>query len=129
MVKGNHKGFREMFNDHLNEVRWKVENVFTDDGIFGVTDHKPIFENSTKTHCIGLYFDANTGTVGSLRLIKKVRQEARRLQAALACGRTATVEQSLRKYLEIVKENGIFSVSYKHKHGKRPWNQRDFSPL
>ena len=113
MLKGNHKGFREMLNDHLNEVRWKVENVFTDDGIFGVTDHKPIFESSTKTHCIGLYFDANTGTVGSLRLIKKVRQEARRLQAALACGRTATVEQPLRKYLEIVEENGIFSVSYK----------------
>lgn len=61
-----------MLNDHLNEVRWKVENVFTDDSIFGVTDHKPIFENSTKTHCIGLYLDANTGTVGSLRLIKKV---------------------------------------------------------
>lgn len=113
MLKSNHKGYREMLDAHLAEVRWQVENVFSDDGIFGVTDHKPIFENSSKESCIGLFFDANTGSMAALRLIKKVRQEARRLQASIAAGRTPSVVEPLKKYLEIAEEDGVRSVSYK----------------
>ena len=126
MLKSNHKGFREMIDAHLTEVRWQVENVFSDEGIFGVTDRKPIFESSTKESCIGLYFDANTGSIAALRLIKKVRQEARRLQAALAAGRSAVVTESLRKYLEITENDGKQILSYKMKAWQKAVDSKGF---
>ena len=81
-----------------------MENVFSDDGIFGVTDHKPIFENSSKESCIGLFFDANTGSMAALRLIKKVRQEARRLQASIAAGRTPPLRSRSRSTSKLPKK-------------------------
>ena len=126
MLKSNHKGFREMIDAHLTEVRRQVENVFSDDGIFGVTDRKQIFEDSTKESCIGLYFDANTGSIAALRLIKKVHQEACRLQAALAEGRSAVVTESLRKYLEITENDGERTISYKMKAWQKAVDSKGF---
>ena len=126
MLKSNHKGFREMIDSHLTDVRWQVENVFSDEGIFGVTDRKPIFESSTKENCIGLYFDANTGSIAALRLIKKVRQEARRLKAALAAGCSAVVAESLRKYIEISESNGERILTYKMKAWQKAIDSKGF---
>lgn len=126
MLKSNHKGFREMIDAHLTEVRWQVENVFSDEGIFGVTDRKPIFECSTKESCIGLYFDANTGSLAALRLIKKVRQEARRLQSALAAGSSAVVSEPLSKYLEITEKEGVRSLLYKTKAWQKAVDSKGF---
>lgn len=111
MLQNQHHGFREMVDTHQTEVRWRAENFFNDEAIFGLTDQYPIFDQSGKPSCIGLYFDISKEAIASLRLITQIRQEILRINESITHGRPVEVAEPLREYLEIKKGDSRSSVT------------------
>jgi len=115
MLKADSNGHQALMQLHASELaRRNVTQLIGDNGIYGITDHAKPFKNSLKDECIGLFFDSINAPKKALKLARKVIAYKRKLEEKIAEGETnLTVDDSFRKYLQIVETEDALRVEFK----------------
>ncbi|MEE3423547.1 MAG: hypothetical protein VZR11_12720, partial [Succinimonas sp.] len=61
---------------------WQPEFAVSDDGVFGITEETQLFKlHPETTGFVNLYYDGARGCHQSIKLIREIRQEKRRIEA------------------------------------------------
>lgn len=104
MLPGDTYAHTQMVKEHGEEIRWKSEHVLDDDALFGICDKVKLFAAHERMSSVCLLFDGGSGSQQSLRLIRKIQSEKRRLLKAISGGFRATADKALQKYLTVEGE-------------------------
>ncbi len=104
MLPSDTYGHVQMMKSYSETIRWKSEYIIENDALFGIADTQKLFGQHERKSCICLYFDGAGGSLKSVRLIRKIQTELRRLQKALAEGLKCTIDKKLQRYLTIEGE-------------------------
>ena len=113
MLPSDTNGHVMMQEEYGEKIRWKSEYVLNGDAIFGISGVQKLYGNHDRKSNICLYFDGGSGSLQSIRLIKKIQVAKRRAEKAIQSGKRASIEKKLRKYLDIEGEgSGRKVVSY-----------------
>lgn len=106
MLPGDTYGHQKMQEAYASEIRWDSQHIVSDDGIFGISDRTRLFGTHERISRISLFFDGASSSQQSVRLIKKVNSEKRRIEEAIALGKKAAVAKGCQKYLSIDSSTG-----------------------
>ena len=108
MMKSDDFGHQAMVKKHGETIPWQPEYAVSDDGIFGISEETQLFKDHPETTgFVNLYFDGDRGSSQSIKLIREIRQEKRRLEAELFAGNTASVPTGLENYIAIAQAGRI----------------------
>ena len=72
MLKSNTTTHTEMVKDNAEKIRWRVDKLVNEHGIFGITEEKKLFANHPEKAYTTLFYDGKNGGERSLTLINKV---------------------------------------------------------
>ena len=61
-----------MVKDNAEKIRWRVDKLVNEHGIFGITEEKKLFANHPEKAYTTLFYDGKNGGERSLTLINKV---------------------------------------------------------
>ena len=112
MLKSNTNGYREMMARHADDVRVRVSQAVSDDGIFGITDKVKVFGKSASESCVGLFFVWSRNCSRGIKLLGKVRKQRRELEAVIREGKKPVVPPELKKYFKVEENDGVYTVNY-----------------
>ena len=76
---------KQMMQDHADEIRWHSDYLL-DSGMFGTADTKQLFRTNERKSRTCLYFDGASGSEQSMKLIRKILSERRKILKAIAGG-------------------------------------------
>lgn len=60
MLKSNTSAHKEMLNENAEKIRWRVDKLVNEHGIFGVTEEKKLFANYPEKAYTTLFYDGKT---------------------------------------------------------------------
>lgn len=104
MLKSDCDGYAEMMKRHAATIRWKVDHIINDDGLFGLADTVKVFKNQKSESLIGLYFNGAVSSKGFHDLGRKVRAELKKLRLQLRKDpQKASVSDDMRPYVKLVQ--------------------------
>ncbi len=127
MLKSNTYAHEQMVAGHNEEIRWKVEYVINDRGLFGLTEKKRIFQRHPEEAIVGLFYDGINGSERSVRLIKKILAAKQQAGAAAKEGKKPSVPQKLAPYFEIRQtESKGWSVDYNYQAWQKALDSKGF---
>ena len=69
---------KQMMQDHADEIRWHSDYLL-DSGMFGTADTKQLFRTNERKSRTCLYFDGASGSEQSMKLIRKILSERRKI--------------------------------------------------
>lgn len=107
MLPSDTHGHQLMLDAFCEKIRWNTQYLVSDSGVFGIAEKMQLFRNNPRTSTISLFFDGISGSHQSVRLLKKVTEEKRRIENLLAQGKNATVGKQFNKYLRIEPEGNV----------------------
>ena len=100
MLPSDAYAHRQMMQEHADEIRWHSDYLL-DSAMFGTADTKQLFRTNDRKSRTCLYFDGASGSEQSMKLIRKILSERRKILKAIAGGNKASVSRDLQKYLSI----------------------------
>jgi len=107
MLKSNTRGHVDMVRKHAESIRWDGDHLVSLDGIFGISDHGPVFSDGGPMAYLNLFYSAQNGCERSLRLMEKVKKEIARLERLRDAGEgELEVAPSLDRYISMTVEDG-----------------------
>ena len=101
MLPSDTYGHVQMMKNYSETIRWKSEYIIENDALFGMADTHKLFGQHERKSNICLYFDGAGGSLKSVRLIRKIQTELRRIRKVLAEGLKCTIDKKLQRYLTI----------------------------
>ena len=104
MLPSTTYGHVQMLGQYKETIRWKSEHIIKDETLFGITDTKKLFGQHDRTSGICLYFDGAGGSLKSVRLIRKIQSELKKVNTAIACGTKFAIDKRLQRYLSVEGE-------------------------
>lgn len=69
MLKSNTTAHTEMVKDNAEKIRWRVDKLVNEHGIFGITEEKKLFANHPEKAYTTLFYDGKNGGERSLTLM------------------------------------------------------------
>ena len=131
MMHGDHFGHTAMVKKHGDTIPWQPEFAVSDDGVFGITEETQLFKlHPETTGFVNLYYDGARGCHQSIKLIREIRQEKRRIEALIAAGKTASVSNGMGKYVHIdTDDNGTRHVNFNYENWKLAMNGKGYFSL
>lgn len=108
MMKSDDFGHQAMVKKHGETITWQPEYAVSDDGVFGISEETQLFKDHPEsTGFVNLYFDGDRGSGQSIKLIREIRQEKRRLETELSAGKAVSVSTGLENYIAIAQAGRI----------------------
>ena len=129
MLKSDTYGHTRMLEEHSEDIRWKVPNVVSENGIFGIKSKGKVFCTHPEEAFLYLYYDGVNGSERSVALIRKVIRGADRMRKAIAAGEKPAVPKGLGTYLELRKEGGSYAVKYKYGAWQKAVDEKGFCSI
>ena len=129
MLKSDTYGHTRMLEEHSEDIRWKVSNVVSEDGIFGVKSKGKVFGNYPEEAFLYLYYDGVNGSERSVTLIRKVIRGADQMRKAIASGEKPSVPKGLGSYIELRKEDESYVVKYKYEAWQKAVDEKGFCSI
>ncbi len=126
MLKSDTYGHTQMLKEHAEDIRWKVSNVISENGIFGIKASSKIFGNHPEKAYMYLYYDGANGSERSITLIRKVMRGAEQIRKTVAFGEKPSVPKGLGAYLEVKKCGASYTVEYKQKAWQKAIDEKGF---
>mgnify|MGYP002621506078 CR=1 FL=1 len=124
MMHNNHRGHTEMIQEYGEKIKWEPEYVVSDDGVFGMVGKKQLFGTHPREGFVNLFFDGVRGTMQSIELSRKIRQEKYRIDKLLAEGRSAKSKEE--RYVEIIEKDGTRFAQYKFQNWRKDAHEKGF---
>ena len=129
MLKSDTYGHTKMLEEHSEDIRWKVSNVVSEDGIFGIRSKGKVFGSHSDEAFLYLYYDGVNGSGRSVTLIRKVIRGAEQMRKAIASGEKPAVPKGLGSYLELRKEGSSQVVHYKYEAWQKAVDEKGFCSI
>ena len=129
LLKSDTYGHTQMLGHYSEEIRWKVSNVVSEAGIFGMKSEGKVFGNHPEQAYLYLYYDGVNGTDRCVKLIQKVLRGADNMKKAIASGEKPSVPKGLGTYLELKKEGSRYVVRYKYDTWQKAIDEKGFYSL
>ena len=130
MMHKEYFGHTSMVQKHGAKIAWQPEYAVSDSGVFGISEETQIFKRHTVTGFVNLYYDGARGSYQSIRLIREIRQEKRRIDALISAGKTASVSQGMEKYVSIETDsNGQQKALFNFENWKKSMNGKGYFSL
>ena len=85
MLPSDAYAHRQMMQEHADEIRWHSDYLL-DSAMFGTADTKQLFRTNDRKSRTCLYFDGASGSEQSMKLIRKILSERRKILKAIAGG-------------------------------------------
>ena len=126
MLKSDTYGHTQMLQKHAGDIRWKVCNVVSEDGIFGTKAKGKIFGNHPEEANLYLYFDGLNGADRSVTLISKVIKGADQMRKAIAAGEKPCVPKGLASYLTLDTQDGKYAIGFKYSEWQQAIDEKGF---
>ena len=104
MLKSNTSAHKEMLNENAEKIRWRVDKLVNEHGIFSVTEEKKLFANYPEKAYTTLFYDGKNGGERSLTLINKVFRAKKSMEESIRNGKIPSVPKELSSYLKVVKD-------------------------
>ena len=73
MLKKDTEAHRRMLEKHAKAIRWNLEHLVNERGVFGICGSEKLFRKSEKATPVCLFFDGANGSERSLRLARSTR--------------------------------------------------------
>ena len=124
MMHDNHQGHTEMVKEYGERIKWEPEYLVSDDGVFGICGKRKIFRNRDREGYVNLFFDGVRGTIQSIELSRKIRQEKSRIDKLLASGKS--VKNKEERYIEIQEKDGQITSRYKFENWRKDTHEKGF---
>ena len=126
MLKSDTYGHTQMLGRYAEDIRWKVNNVVSEAGIFGMKSEGKVFGNHAEEAYLYLYYDGVNGTDRCVRLIQKVLHGADEIKKVIASGEKPSVPKGLGSYLEVKKEGSGYTLKYKYDTWQKAIDEKGF---
>lgn len=126
MLKSDTYGHTHMLRQYSEEIRWKVSNVVSETGVFGMKSEGPVFGSHPEQAFLYLYYDGVNGTDRCVKLIQKVLRGAEEIKKAIASGEKPSVPKGLGSYIELKKEGSGYEVKYKYDAWQKAIDEKGF---
>ena len=104
MLPGDTFGHEQIMAEYSETIRWKSEYALEEDTLFARTDRKQLFKSYDRISDISLYFNGVSGSVQSVRLMRRIQTEKARLRSLIAKGKGSTVAKDLQRFLTLEGE-------------------------
>lgn len=111
ILKSNTSAYQQMLSEHSEDIRWKVEHVINDMGVFGITQKCRLFEKHDETATVGLFFDGINSGERSTKLIRKIISAKKKAEKDILEGNEPSVPHELSAFFTIQKKENTWSVS------------------
>ena len=79
-----------MMKEHADEIRWRSDYLLEDTAMFGIADTRQLFKNNARVSRTCMFFDAAGGCDKSMKILRKVQAEKRKILKAIAGGNKAS---------------------------------------
>ena len=126
MLPGDTFGHVQMVNDYASKIRWKSQFSVGDGGLFGISDKKQLFVKNPRISTISTFFDGVNGSRQSIKLIKDIKEEKKRLESCITNGKQPEVPKGFKKYLSALMENDKISVRPNYDEWDKSMNAKGF---
>lgn len=126
MLKSDTYGHTQMIEEYSENIRWKVSNVISEDGIFGIKSKGKVFDTHPEEAFLYLYYDGMNGSERSVALIRKLIHGADQMRKAIATGEKPSVPKELGSYLELKKEGESYTFKYKYGSWQKAVDEKGF---
>lgn len=120
MLPQNTYGHKQMVNDYINTIPWKSEYILKDEELFGINETKQLFKDHKRESNICLYYDGAKGSLKSIKLIKEIQAELKRINKNIEKGKKTTIKKELRKYISIENNDSDPNIVINHEN----WNNK-----
>ena len=114
MLPKNNYGHESMIKEHSEDIRWKVDQCISENGIFGMSERKKLFKNYNIHSYINTYFDGSNATNRAISLINKVFTAAEKIKEQIKRGETVQISEEMSKYISIEGEGSERKIVYNH---------------
>ena len=115
-LKKNVKAHTDMMFEHMEDVRFKTICFIPGTNYFGFTDTKQLFDNSSITCNVHLYYDWKNGGERAINLMEKVYRVQKEASEAILNKEDYTVPADLKQYFTIQYNNRKRMVSIEIDH-------------
>ena len=126
MLKSNTKAHEEMFSSHSSEIRWKVDHLINDKGIFGTVGTCRLFKQHTETAHVGLFYDGINGGERSVSLIRKILAAKADAEKMIREGKKPVIPAKLNAFLSVKQEKDTFTVSCNNEAWQKETDAKGF---
>ena len=104
MLKSNTTTHTEMVKDNAEKIRWRVDKLVNEHGIFGITEEKKLFANHPEKAYTTLFYDGKNGEERSLTLINNVFKAKKAMEESISNGKIPSVSKEMSSYLKVEKD-------------------------
>lgn len=104
MLTSTSLAYKTMVEKYAESIRWKVDHVINDKGIFGFVEQTRVFGKSDEQAYVGLFYDGVRGGRKALEDISQALGAYRDVKAQIAAGTTLDnlkIASNVRPYLTI----------------------------
>lgn len=112
MLKSNAAGYQNMLEKHAEDIRWKVEHLVNEKGIFGIAEKMQVFKTGREQSKVALFFDGNIGTKKSIELIADVLRKYKELKEKISClgsTRGIKIPSEMKRYMSLTKNDIVLN--------------------
>lgn len=129
MLKSDTYGHVRMMEKHASAIKWNVQHLVGDNGLFGISENSQIFGSQSETAWINLYFDGANGTDRSIALIRKIRTAARQANESILNHEKPSIPKELSSYLTINKKGQSWEVVYHYDAWQKALDEKGFCSI
>lgn len=129
MLKSDTYGHTKMMEQHAADIKWNVQHIVSDSGLFGIAEEQKMFGNHPETSWINLYYDGANGTSRSITLIKKIRAAVRQMKETILNGGKPSVPKDLSSYLSVKKNGRCWKVEYNYNAWQKALDEKGFCSI
>lgn len=128
MLKSNAAGYQNMLEQHAQDIRWKVEHLVNEKGIFGITEKMQVFKTGSEKAQVALFFDGNIGTKKSIELIADVLKVFKEIKGKISSQGTTLgikIPSEMKRYMSLTKTD----IVLKHEQWQRDVDTKGFNAI
>ena len=131
MAPSNTNAYITMMEKYSETIRWKVDHIVNEYGVFGIGDHVKLFSSSKEEGWAYLFFDGTNGSERSQRLIRNIYEAQREAKKSIANGKKISYLHGTKKYfIEKKDESGkVVDLDYNYKEWQADLDSKGYSVI
>ena len=114
MITTDTNGHKNMVEKHRTDIALKSACLVDDHTLYGMCDKVKLFASHTRISNVALFYSYNSAEKQTDCLNNKIVKAITKAERSIAAGNKATIEKSLRKYIEIAGEGSERKIIVHH---------------
>ena len=126
MLKSNTYGHTKAYEEYAEEIRWKVNHIVSERGVFGISCRDKLFKNHDECSYINLYFDGINGGERAVSLIKNVLKYRDEITQNCQKEGGPSIPAQVKKYLKVTTVKGKKTITIDNENWQTAINEKGY---